>query len=104
MYLTTGSVGPLVKDARQALSLTQQELAQRAGCSQRLISELENGKEGIAFNKVMSVMAALSIQLEAKVGAIDDPAAEIRKLEQNVVSQIKQKRTRRLADYLEDAQ
>lgn len=38
-------IGQLLKDRRQALGLSQTEVARRAGSSQRQVSRLENGEE-----------------------------------------------------------
>jgi y4mF family transcriptional regulator len=46
-----------VKSKRQALKLTQRELADRAGLGLRFIRELEQGKETLRLDKVNQVLA-----------------------------------------------
>lgn len=102
MNIQHNDIGALVRNARKSYDLTQSELAKRANCSQRLISELENGSEGIAFGKVLDVLAALQIGLSAQAIPIEDPRAEIKALEEKVVKQLsKSTRPKRtLKDYL----
>ena len=82
MQLTKENLGGIVKDTRKALGLTQSRLAEKAGCSQRLISDLERGS-GAEFGKVLSVLAALEIDLvpmpKARGGAsaVQDLTAQV---------------------------
>lgn len=46
-----------VKSKRQALKLTQRDLADRAGLGLRFIRELEQGKETLRLDKVNQVLA-----------------------------------------------
>lgn len=46
----------LVKEKRKKLSLTQEELAKRAGVGLRFIRELEQGKETLQINKINQVL------------------------------------------------
>ena len=56
--------GGVIRKARQEKSLTQEELAERAGVSTRLISSIELGDNpGIQLNKLISILCALDLSL-----------------------------------------
>jgi y4mF family transcriptional regulator len=59
-------LGALVRAARKAAGLDQQALADLAGVGRRFVSELENGKATLEFGKVLTVAAALGIDLLAR--------------------------------------
>jgi y4mF family transcriptional regulator len=61
-----GDVGHLVRTAREARNMTQQRFADLAGVGRRFVSELENGKATLEFDKVMKVAAAAGIDLLAQ--------------------------------------
>ncbi len=73
-------IGPAVRDARKKLSLTQAEVAERAGVSRRFVSELEAGtRPGAEFARVLAVLGALNkvlIVVEAPEVA-SDPFASL---------------------------
>ena len=50
-------------------------LSARTGMSLRFLSELERGKEGASFGRVLQVAAALAVDLRATAGAV--PLIEI---------------------------
>ena len=54
--------GEEVRTARQAKKISQQALAEAAGCSQRLISELERGKASVELGKALAVAEALDLR------------------------------------------
>ncbi|MBQ3301937.1 MAG: helix-turn-helix transcriptional regulator [Eggerthellaceae bacterium] len=54
-------LGDAVRSARMEQGLTQTQLAQRSGCSQRFISELERGKGGAELGKALQVISALGL-------------------------------------------
>lgn len=58
-------LGGKIKTTRRASKLTQEELADLAGVGRRFISELENGKPSLEFDKVVIVAKALGIDLMA---------------------------------------
>lgn len=64
MIVTASVVGALVKGTRVSLGLTQSALAERAKCSQRLISELEAGSTGASFGRLFDVFEALGIEVD----------------------------------------
>jgi HTH-type transcriptional regulator/antitoxin HipB len=60
----TTSLGRRVRDVRRALGLTQPDLALSAGVGVRFIVDLERGKPTAQIGKVMTVLAALRIEVE----------------------------------------
>ena len=61
---TPNDVASLVRDARAAVGITQQGLADRARVSRRWVADLEAGKPGVELGKVLRVLAALDIDLD----------------------------------------
>lgn len=57
------SFGKAVRTARKERGLSQTELAQRCGCSQRFISELERGKPTAEIGKALSAAHAVGLSL-----------------------------------------
>ena len=55
-----------IRARRDALALTQQDLADLAGCSPRFIGALETGKPSVRLDKLVDVLDALG--LEFRVG------------------------------------
>lgn len=68
-------VGALVKGYRREHELTQTELAERLGVSQRWVSHVENGKPTLQLGLVLRVFNELGIQLTAGMAAVA-PGAE----------------------------
>lgn len=96
----------VIRDTRIFLGLSQSELAHRASCSQRLISELESGKTGASFGKILSIFQALNIQLEAfsvKPDGKEEVAKFIQKFERDLrgITAVK-KRKKKLKDFLNE--
>ena len=52
-----------VKQKRKQLTLTQPELAERAGVGLRFIRELEQGKETLRLDKVNQVLALFGSEI-----------------------------------------
>ena len=50
------SLGEFVKEKRNAVRLTQPELAEKAGVGLRFIRDLEQGKETLRLDKVNQVL------------------------------------------------
>jgi y4mF family transcriptional regulator len=59
------ALGALVRSYREEFALSQQSFAERAGVGRRFISELENGKPSLEFDKVLAVARAAGIELFA---------------------------------------
>lgn len=54
-------VGKVIRRRRKELGYTQTQIARFAGCSQRLISEIERGKPSVAFETVLRIANGLGI-------------------------------------------
>jgi y4mF family transcriptional regulator len=59
-------LGQLIREAREERKLSQQAFADLAGVGRRFISELENGKATLEFDKVLQVASATGIDLLAR--------------------------------------
>lgn len=57
------TVGEQIRQRRKVLRLTQQELADLAGCSTRLVGAVEAGKPGVRLDKLLDIVAALGLEL-----------------------------------------
>ncbi|WP_422936082.1 helix-turn-helix transcriptional regulator [Sinomonas sp. P47F7] len=53
----------LVRDRRRALSLTQQDLADLAGVSERFVRFVEQGKASVRLDTLAAVLDALGLEL-----------------------------------------
>jgi HTH-type transcriptional regulator / antitoxin HipB len=62
-------IGALVKDRRRALSLTQVQLAAKAGVSQRYITQLERGRDTLQLGHVLRVLRILAVDLLVEIPA-----------------------------------
>ncbi len=60
---TPGDVGHALRQARRQKKLTQQQLAVNSGIRQETISKLENGSSGARLETVLSLCAALELEL-----------------------------------------
>jgi y4mF family transcriptional regulator len=60
---STQDIGETIKLARKAKKINQQTLADLANVGRRFVSELENGKPTLEFNKVIDVASAAGINL-----------------------------------------
>jgi HTH-type transcriptional regulator / antitoxin HipB len=61
--LSSQELGQIVRARRQAMGLTQPQLALAAGCGLRFIVDLEAGKPTVRFENVLRVIEALGAQL-----------------------------------------
>lgn len=57
-------LGERIRDRRKSLELTQDQLADLAGCSQRFVRGLEAGKPGVRLDKFLDVAGALGLEIE----------------------------------------
>lgn len=65
MPLTADAVGPLLRDHRLRLLLSQPEAARRAGVSTRLWSETERGERpNVSFSTLVHMLAVVGVALE----------------------------------------
>lgn len=63
----TDEIGPKVAAARKRMGLTQQDVAERMGCSHALIAMIENGHANIALKKVRRFSRLLGVRVEELV-------------------------------------
>jgi len=61
----TIALGELIRQRRKALSLSQQDAAALCNVSTPFLSMLENGKSSVHFQKVLSVLHGLGLELSA---------------------------------------
>jgi y4mF family transcriptional regulator len=52
-----------VRDRRRSLELRQAELADLAGCSQRFVHTVENGKTSLRLDKLLDLLEILGLEL-----------------------------------------
>ena len=57
------ALGASIRARRKSKGLTQQELADRAGCSAKFLTDLENGKPTVRFDKVLKIVMVLGMDL-----------------------------------------
>jgi len=63
---TTADLGQMVRRAREEIGLTQQEFADLTGVGRRFVSELENGKPTIEFEKALKVALGAGISIHGR--------------------------------------
>lgn len=62
-------LGKAIKLSRKQKKMSQSELADKVGTSQRWISEIENGKNRAQIGLVLKCMRILEIKLDAQLNA-----------------------------------
>ncbi len=69
----TGSerFGFAVKDRREALGLTQEEFAERAGIHRTYLSDIERGTRNVSLANIERVASALSLRLSELFQAVE---------------------------------
>lgn len=63
---SSADLAPIIRKARKAMKMNQQEFADAAGVGRRFLSELENGKPSLEFDKVLACALAAGIDIIAK--------------------------------------
>jgi y4mF family transcriptional regulator len=63
---STFTLGGMIRNAREKRGLSQQKLAEKANVGRRFVSEVENGKATLEFEKVLKVAAAAGVRLTAR--------------------------------------
>jgi HTH-type transcriptional regulator / antitoxin HipB len=58
------ALGRQLRERRRSLRLTQDELADLAGCSPRFVRALEVGKPSVRLDKVLDVLDVLGLDLQ----------------------------------------
>lgn len=74
---TAEDIGLIVRDRRQALGLSQAELAQRVGVSRQWVVELEGGKQRAEVGLVLRALAAMDLHVSVSPEAADAAGSPI---------------------------
>ena len=61
-------LGVAVRRRRERLGLLQTQLADLAGCSQRFVHTVENGKPSLRLDKLLDVLEVLGLDLSVVPG------------------------------------
>ena len=70
----TSDVGNIVRDRRNELGWTLDELADRIPMSRRWLADVEAGKSGVALGPVLSLLYVLGLGADVQ---LRDPQAEV---------------------------
>jgi len=60
---TAASLGAAIRHYRQAVGLTQAELAERAGLNRTYLSDLEQGRETEQVRRILRVLKQLGVRM-----------------------------------------
>ena len=93
--MTLAEIGSIVRSARRAQHLRQDELAGAAGVGVRFLSELERGKTTVRFGKVLAVLEALGCTLHIEAPQIGRDG--VTRVEATEAPWIRRRRLRRRA-------
>jgi y4mF family transcriptional regulator len=63
---SAADLAPFVRKARKRMKMTQQQFADACGVGRRFLSELENGKSSLEFDKVLKCALGAGIDLLVK--------------------------------------
>jgi HTH-type transcriptional regulator/antitoxin HipB len=61
-------LGAAIRTRRRELALTQQQLAELAGCGLAFLYDLERGKRSVRLDKVLEVLEVLGLELHVEEG------------------------------------
>lgn len=64
--MTTEELGQMIRAKRKRIKMTQADFAGACGVGVRFVSELENGKPTLEFNKVLKVAMGMGIDIFAR--------------------------------------
>lgn len=70
------ALGETLRSRRLSIGLTQQQLAESAGVSERLIRQVETGKTGMQVNKLQAICDVLGFDLRL-VDAYSPPSRTV---------------------------
>lgn len=56
------AIGKKIKDAREAINLTQSELAAKAGINVNYFAMIERGEVNFSFDKIFRIIKALKVK------------------------------------------
>jgi transcriptional regulator with XRE-family HTH domain len=71
MSQATARFGSRVRDSRQAASLTQEGLAERAGVHWSYIGQVERGQVNLTLHNMVKLARALDVDLAELVAGLD---------------------------------
>jgi HTH-type transcriptional regulator/antitoxin HipB len=76
--VTASQLGVVLQGTRKSLKLTQAQLGQRLGLSQRRVSDLEREPGTLSVDQLMALCAQLGLQLmvQPRERALQPPAAQ----------------------------
>lgn len=63
---TTSSIAEQIRKRRGSLHLTQDEVADLAGCSPRFVRSLEAGKATVRLDKLVAVLDVVGLELSTR--------------------------------------
>ncbi|HEU6438696.1 MAG TPA: helix-turn-helix transcriptional regulator [Nitratidesulfovibrio sp.] len=63
----TAALGAAIRQRRQDMRLTQEQLAAKSGVGARFVTEVENGKRTAEVAKILQVLDALNLQLSVSL-------------------------------------
>ena len=70
------ALGRALRSRREALGLTQENLAALAQCGSLFVIQLEQGKRTVRLDKLVSVMQVLGLQLRVENGKVGIEVAD----------------------------
>lgn len=62
----TSSIADQIRRRRRSLQLTQDEVADLAGCSARFVRSLEAGKATVRLDKLVAVLDVVGLELSTR--------------------------------------
>ncbi|MBQ9042683.1 MAG: helix-turn-helix domain-containing protein [Eggerthellaceae bacterium] len=95
-----------MRAARKEAGLSQSQLAQRCGCSQRFVSEVERGKPTAELERALRLLVELGVPIAVGSGnAVVDGRAEVNYAVVRIAEGLSAPpaKRRKLASYLEEA-
>lgn len=72
-FLTMTPLSERIRQTRKAAKLSQTELAELAGLSRAIISQLENGKATVRLDVIHKILSALNMELWIKAPHQPEP-------------------------------
>ena len=102
----TKDFGLAVRAARKEAGLSQAQLAQRCGCSQRFVSEVERGKPTAELERALRLLVELDVPIVTGSGnAVVDGRAEVNYAVVRIAEGLDapSPKRRKLTEYLEEA-
>ncbi len=63
---SAADIGALVREARLAAAMTQQQLADRSGTTRQWLNRFEAGNDRASLSKALAVLAELNLEIAAR--------------------------------------